>query len=235
MDIRTLFIDEPSFGTGSLSVASTAGGDVHIELAVRLAPADRIFAPPADGAYIVAASSTGLARLSNDWGLVLALGVTRDPDAFIADLNACRHGDRVLRAGDGGGAFDVEPGFDDHYAVAPMLGEVPEIAGMAIRDGNMFFPLPDGMAIEAFERKFTAAMAPHEFEAATRAPGVVAERYSEGLPLLAMPRFTEVTSGRFRRANRIYRLDLDTLAVIVAETVKSISGCRGPGVCPVAG
>ena len=116
----------------------------------------------------------------------------------IPELNACRHGDRVLRAADGYSAFDVEPGFDDHYAVAPMPGEVPAIAGMIICDGKYCSLWPMASQSMEFGRKFPAVMAPYELEPANRKPRVIFERFLDGLSLMAMPRYTEVSAGTYR-------------------------------------
>ena len=229
MDIRTLFIDEPSFGSGRLSVASAGDGGVHVELAMHLSSAN-LRPPLENGVFIVAASSTGLARLSAGWGTLLVLGVTPDPDAFVADLNACRHGDRVLWNADSFDPFDIDPGFDDHYAVAPLIGEIPVIDGLTIRDGHMWCTLPGGVGVDGFDRIFSVAMAPHEFETATRDPAVISERFADRRPLLAMPRFTEVSPGSYRRANRIYRVDPGDLVRTVAERIGAfcgpLSACR---------
>ena len=221
MDIRTIFIDEPSFGSGRLSVASSDVGEVHVELAIMTTPRDRAAGQPGDGAFIVAASSSGLQRLSLEWGTLMVLGVTTDPDTFVADLNARFYGDHVLTP-DIFSPFEVQPGFNDYYPVALALGPISWPDGIGIRDGHMHVTLPAALPIEAFAQRFAAAMADFEFENAARAPAFIEARFESGLALLAPPRFTAPSPNSVSRATRIYLVDLDTLATEIARRTDGI-------------
>jgi len=166
---------------------------------------------PPQTAYVVVATCSGCARLSETAGHRIALiFVATDPAAELARLRRRAHGGWLLQDSIDA-PFLLEPGWHDWTAVdldiAMTRGAIlPE--GPCIKAGRLRVQLCAPASIGAFGRRLGLLLEHLRFDDALLSRQSIAGRMRSGLPLVVEPRFSAETRRDVATCERVRNLYL---------------------------
>ncbi|MBX9651125.1 MAG: hypothetical protein K2X57_29150 [Xanthobacteraceae bacterium] len=199
-----------------------------LSLSITFAAPSPVGRTSSDTAHVVYATCSGLDALASEWGPTVAIGITADPDEYVAWLNDVRYAGQPAWTADMFQPFDFDTGFQD-YGALPLQALALAPGRVRFESHSIAVTLPACTGVADFARRLRCVMRPFEFEEAVRDPDFIGARFEAGRTLTAMPRFLrEIRDGSevYARARHIYLLDVNEA---VERTLGAVACLFGEG------